>query len=99
MAKGGGALRSNCVLRYVVAAAECGGFRRAAKARKIQESAISRRIRDLEDEPVMLGRDRAMKRSIIGEISLTGSPVVHRRGTVVAVIEGHFSEVLPNHGA
>ena len=37
-------------LRYVVAAAECGSFRRAAKALDIQESAISRRIRDLEDE-------------------------------------------------
>ena len=37
-------------LRYVVAAAECGSFRRAAKALGIQESAISRRIRDIEDE-------------------------------------------------
>ena len=37
-------------LRYVVAAAECGSFRRAAKTLEIQESAISRRIRDLEDE-------------------------------------------------
>jgi DNA-binding transcriptional LysR family regulator len=37
-------------LRYVVAAAECGSIRRAAKGLKIQESAISRRIRDLEDE-------------------------------------------------
>ncbi|MFG1247817.1 LysR family transcriptional regulator [Xanthobacter flavus] len=37
-------------LRYVIAAAERGSFRRAAKALKIQESAISRRIRDLEDE-------------------------------------------------
>ena len=37
-------------LRYVVAAAECGSFRRAARVLEIQESAISRRIRDLEDE-------------------------------------------------
>lgn len=37
-------------LHYVVAAAERGSFRRAAKALKIHESAISRRIRDLEDE-------------------------------------------------
>lgn len=37
-------------LRYVVAAAERGSFRRAAKALGVQESAISRRIRDLEDE-------------------------------------------------
>jgi DNA-binding transcriptional LysR family regulator len=37
-------------LRYAVAAADHGSFRRAAMALKIQESAVSRRIRDLEDE-------------------------------------------------
>jgi DNA-binding transcriptional LysR family regulator len=37
-------------LRYVIAAAEHGSFRRAAAALGICESAISRRIRDLEDE-------------------------------------------------
>lgn len=37
-------------LRYAVAASEHGSFRRAARALKIQESAVSRRIRDLEDE-------------------------------------------------
>jgi len=37
-------------LRYVVAAAERGSFRGAAKALAVQESVISRRIRDLEDE-------------------------------------------------
>ena len=36
-------------LRYVVAAAEHGSFRRAAVALDIAESSISRRIRDLED--------------------------------------------------
>lgn len=34
----------------MIAAAERGSFRRAAKALEVQESAISRRIRDLEDE-------------------------------------------------
>jgi DNA-binding transcriptional LysR family regulator len=37
-------------LRYAVSASKHGSFRRAARALKIQESAISRRIRDLEDE-------------------------------------------------
>jgi DNA-binding transcriptional LysR family regulator len=37
-------------LRYVIAAADNGSFRKAAAAIGIQESAISRRIRDLEDE-------------------------------------------------
>lgn len=36
-------------LRYFVAAAEHGGFRKAGAAIGIQQSAISRRIRDLED--------------------------------------------------
>lgn len=37
-------------IRYFLAAAEHGSFRKAASALEIQESAISRRIRDLEDE-------------------------------------------------
>lgn len=37
-------------LRYVIAAAEQGSFRRAALAVGVRESAVSRRIRDLEDE-------------------------------------------------
>jgi DNA-binding transcriptional LysR family regulator len=37
-------------LRYFLAAAEHGSFRKAAAALNVQESAISRRIRDLEDE-------------------------------------------------
>ncbi|NJO34968.1 MAG: LysR family transcriptional regulator [Rhodospirillales bacterium] len=37
-------------LRYVVAASKCGSFRRAALSLGVEQSAISRRIRDLEDE-------------------------------------------------
>lgn len=37
-------------LRYFIAAADYGSFRKAAAALAIQESSISRRIRDLEDE-------------------------------------------------
>ncbi|GEC15803.1 LysR family transcriptional regulator [Nitrobacter winogradskyi] len=37
-------------LRYFIAAAEHGSFRKAGVARGVQESAISRRVRDLEDE-------------------------------------------------
>lgn len=36
-------------LRYVIAAADRGSFRRAARTLGVQESAVSRRIRDLED--------------------------------------------------
>jgi len=37
-------------LRYVVAASKCGSFRRAAASLGIEQSAVSRRIRDLEDD-------------------------------------------------
>lgn len=37
-------------LRYVIATAEFGGIRRAARCLDVQPSTISRRIRDLEDE-------------------------------------------------
>lgn len=37
-------------LRYFIAAAEYGSFRKAGAALEIQESSISRRIRDLEDQ-------------------------------------------------
>ncbi len=37
-------------LRYVLAATDNGSFRAAARALDVRESAISRRIRDLEDE-------------------------------------------------
>lgn len=37
-------------LRYFIAAAEHGSFRKAGAACEVQESAISRRVRDLEDE-------------------------------------------------
>ncbi|WP_244543597.1 LysR family transcriptional regulator [Bosea sp. CRIB-10] len=36
-------------LRYFVAAADHGSFRKAATAVDVKESAVSRRIRDLED--------------------------------------------------
>ncbi|MGL4236248.1 LysR family transcriptional regulator [Tabrizicola sp.] len=37
-------------LRYVIAAAQWGSFRRAAESLGVEQSAISRRIRDLEDD-------------------------------------------------
>ena len=36
-------------VRYVLAAAECGGFRRAARRLGVQQSAVSRRIQELEE--------------------------------------------------
>lgn len=37
-------------LRYVVAASRCGSFRRAATSLGVEQSSVSRRIRDLEDD-------------------------------------------------
>ncbi len=53
-------------LRYFVAAVDYGSFRKAAAALSVQESSISRRIRDLEDE---LGASLFMRHS--GGVRLT----------------------------
>ncbi|WP_429007541.1 helix-turn-helix domain-containing protein [Roseixanthobacter psychrophilus] len=37
-------------LRYFIAAAEGGSFQKAAAALAVQESSVSRRIRDIEDQ-------------------------------------------------
>lgn len=53
-------------LRYFVAAVDYGSFRKAAAALSVQESSISRRIRDLEDE---LGASLFMRH--VGGVRLT----------------------------
>ena len=41
-------------VRYIIAAAESGSFRRAAQDLGVEQSAISRRIRDVEDKEIDL---------------------------------------------
>lgn len=56
-------------LRYFLAAAEYGSFRKASFALAVQESAISRRIRDLEDR---LGASLFQRRNSGVELTIAG---------------------------
>ena len=65
-------------LCHFVAAAEHGSFRKAGIALGIQESAISRRIRDLEDH---LGASLFQRRSTGVTLSLAGQRFLRRART------------------
>lgn len=67
-------------LRYFVAAAEYGSFRKAASALGLQESAISRRIRDLEDA---LGASLFQRSSGGVHLTLAGQRFLRRARTIL----------------
>ncbi|NJM82384.1 MAG: LysR family transcriptional regulator [Tabrizicola sp.] len=69
-------------LRYVVAASEWGSFRRAAVSLGVEQSAISRRIRDLEDD---LGATLFIRHS--GGVTLTHAGNIFLRHARQAVNE------------
>lgn len=62
-------------IRYVIAAAEHGSFRRAAAALSVEESAISRRIRELEER---LGSALFIRTSSGVMLTHAGKQFVHR---------------------
>jgi len=70
-------------LRYVIAAAEHGSFRRAAQVIGVQESAISRRIRDLE---ARIGATLFLRHHGGVELTLAGRRFVQRAKKVVSQI-------------
>src|ERR1700722_9538695 len=60
-------------LRYFVAVADCGSFSRAAEAVSVVQSAVSHRIRDLEDEvgmPLFNREGRAVRLTEAGTMLL-----------------------------
>ncbi|RWX12885.1 LysR family transcriptional regulator [Rhizobium leguminosarum] len=77
-------------LRYVVAAAEHGSFRRAARALGVQASAVSRRIADLEDE---IGATLFVR--CAGGVALTfaGQRFIRRAGTALRQVSEAEVEV------
>ena len=77
-------------IRYVVAAAEFGSFRRAAAALRIQESAISRRIGDLE---VRLGVALFVRTSGGVQMTSAGRQFVERGRKALSEINIARSEV------
>lgn len=77
-------------LRYVVAAAEHGSFRRAATAVGVQESAISRRIRDLEDE---IGATLFVRHHGGVRLTYAGERFIHRARRAIDQINNAAKDV------
>lgn len=77
-------------LRYFVAAAEQGSFRQAGVALNIRESAISRRVRDLEDE---LGASLFLRHSGGVNLTLAGQRFLRRARTALQQIDDGAKDV------
>ncbi|WP_118137611.1 LysR family transcriptional regulator [Oceanicella sp. SM1341] len=77
-------------LRYFVAAAEQGSFRKAAKALGMQESAVSRRLRDLED---MLGASLFQRRTTGVLLTVAGQRFLVRARTALKSVHQGANEV------
>lgn len=77
-------------LRYFVAAIEHGSFRKAADTLSIQESAISRRIRDMED---LLGASLFQRYSGGVFLTLAGQRFLRRARTALQQIDDGSKEV------
>lgn len=77
-------------IHFVIAAAECGSFRRAALALGVQESAISRRIRELEER---LGATIFVRSSCGVRLTHAGTQFVERGRKALAEIGRAKAEV------
>jgi len=77
-------------LRYFVAAAEHGSFRKAGIALSIRESAISRRIRDLEDH---LGASLFQRHSGGVSLTLAGQRFLRRARIILQQIDGGARDI------
>lgn len=77
-------------LRYFVAAAEYGSFRQAGRALAIQESTISRRIRDLEDQ---LGASLFHRRTSGVRLTAAGQNYLARARTALQHIHAGAHDV------
>ena len=77
-------------LRYFIAAAESGSFRRAALKLSVQEPAISRRVRDLEDH---LGASLFHRNSSGVTLTLAGEHFLVSARTVLRQIESAARDV------
>ena len=77
-------------IHYFVAAVEQGSFRKAARLLDIQESAVSRRIRDLEDR---LGASLFHRHSGGVSLTLAGQRFVRRVRVALQQIESGIDDV------
>ncbi len=81
-------------LRYVIAAAEHHSFRRAASVVGVHQSAISRRIRDLEEE---LGASLFNRHSGGVELTFAGEGFLEHARRIVGQIE-RAASLVNAHG-
>ena len=77
-------------LKYLVAAADHGSFRKAAAALDVRESGISRRVRDYEDQ---LGASLFLRRPDGVSLTLAGQRFVERVRRGLAIIREGADEV------
>ncbi|MBZ9937003.1 LysR family transcriptional regulator [Mesorhizobium sp. BR1-1-16] len=77
-------------LKFLIAAADHGSFRKAAAALKVQESAISRRIRDIEDQ---IGASLFLRRPDGISLTLAGQRFLHRVRQALAHLREGAHEV------
>ena len=77
-------------LRYVIAAAEQGSFRRAARVLGVRESAVSRRIRDLEED---LGSSLFIRQPSGVVLTYAGKRFVRQARRVLAQVEDVANDV------
>lgn len=77
-------------LRFFVAAAEHGSFRKGGMAMGVQESSVSRRIRDLEDR---LGASLFCRHSFGVTLTHAGEHFLHRVRGILQQVETSVSEV------
>jgi DNA-binding transcriptional LysR family regulator len=76
--------------RHFLTVAECGSFRKAAHALGIQESAISRRVRDLEDR---IGASLFIRHTGGVSLSLAGQRFLVRARSALSQLEEGAREV------
>ncbi|MBN8998426.1 MAG: LysR family transcriptional regulator [Rhizobiales bacterium] len=86
-------------LRYLIAAADHGSFRKAAAVLQVQESAISRRIRDIEDRigaSLFLRRPDGVSLTLAGQrfLGQLHQALGHIRAGIDALASGFLSELF-----
>nr|WP_272904340.1 LysR substrate-binding domain-containing protein [Xanthobacter agilis] len=77
-------------LRYFIAAADAGSFRKAAAALGVQESSVSRRIRDVEDQ---IGASLFVRHSGGINLTMAGQRFLHRARHALDHIQDGAAEV------
>ncbi|WP_394113062.1 LysR family transcriptional regulator [Xanthobacter wiegelii] len=82
-------------LRYFIAATDAGSFRKAAAALGVQESSVSRRIRDVEDQ---IGASLFVRHSGGINLTMAGQRFLHRAVMPWTTFGTGLQKWLPSDG-